>query len=249
MRKQVIAYSLLGVLAYLLFLVWTFPADRAVALLRSQTPQLQMVGVTGTVWSGRATTLQYQGQRLSRFKWQFQPPALFKAQLAFAIAFDGEGRTGSADVGLRPDGSVVVENLAARLPMAELATQLGIPASLNGMVDIALAELTVANNVVQSAQGALHWREAAITAPVAQKLGDFSAQISTETAGIKVQIRDEGGPLQLEGTVRLINDGSYQFHAKAAVRDAQSVLLQQALQAAGRQEADGRVLLEYNGRL
>jgi general secretion pathway protein N len=249
MRKQVVVYSLLGLLAYLLFLVWTFPADRAVALLRSQTPQLQMTGVTGTVWSGRATILQYQGQRLPRFKWQFQPLALFKAQLAFAIAFDGEGRTGSADVGLRPDGSVVVEDIDAHLPMADLATQLGIPISLNGMVEVALAELTVANDMVQSAQGTLHWREAAMTAPVAQKLGDFSAQLTTEAAGIKAQIRDEGGPLQLEGTVRLINDGSYQFSAKATVRDVQQTLLQQALQAAGRQEADGRVLLEYNGRL
>lgn len=249
MRKQLIAYVVLGLLAYLLFLVWTFPAERAAALIRTKAPQLQLAGVTGTVWSGRAATLQYQGQRLSRFKWQFQPLALFTGRAQFAIAFDGEGRSGRADVGLSLDGSVVAQAVTAQLPIAELTPLFGVPVSLSGLIEVKLDELTVANDKIQSAQGEVQWRDAAVTSPVAQPLGAFSAQLTTEAAGIKAQLRDEGGPLQLDGTVRLINDGSYQFSAKVAVRDPQQVMLQQALQAAGRQEPDGRVLLEYNGRL
>lgn len=249
MKRKILGYSLLGLLAYLFFLVWTFPADRAMTLLRPQLPQLQMTGVTGTIWSGRAATLHYQTQRFARFKWQFQPLALFKGRLGFAIAFDGDGRTGTASVGIRPDGTIVVSDVAARLPMVELSRQLGIPVSLSGLVEIALEEVTVSNKIVQSAQGALHWRDASMIAPVSQKLGSFSAEFTTEAEGIKGQIRDEGGPLQLDGVVRLTSDGSYQFSAKASVRDAQQTLLQQALRAAGPQEADGRVLLQYNGRL
>lgn len=248
MRKQLIAYLLLGLLAYALFLVWTFPADRAAALLRQQQPQLQLAGVTGTVWSGRAATVQYQGQRLARFRWQFQPLALFTGRLGFTIAFDGEGRSGSADIGLRPDGSVVVTDIDARLPLAELAPLLGMPVTLNGMAEIKLDELAFAAGAIQRAEGDIHWRQIAISEPVAQKFGDFSARFTTEEGGVKAQFRDQGGPLQLEGTLRLTG-GNYQFNARAVVRDPQQALLRQALQSAGRLEADGRVTLEYSGRL
>ncbi len=249
MKRQIIGYSVLGLLAYLLFLAWTFPADRALVLLRPQLPALQMSGVTGTVWSGRAATLHYHNQRFSRLTWQFQPLALFKAQPTLTITFAGDGRTGTADVGLRPDGTIVIEEAKAQLPMAELSQQLGIPVSLGGVVDVAMDKITINNSVVQSAEGKLQWRDASMTTPVLQKLGAFNIQVTTEDAGIKALINDAGGPLQLEGTARLINDGSYQFSAKAAVRDAQQTLLQQALQAAGRPESDGRILIEYHGRL
>lgn len=248
MRKQLIAYLSLGLLAYGLFLIWTFPADRAAALLQKQQPQLQLTGVTGTAWSGRAATVQYQGQRLARFKWQFQPLALFKGRLGFAIAFDGEGRTGSAAIGLRPDGSVVAADIDARLPLAELAPLLDLPVTLNGVAEIKLEELTFAAGAIKRAEGDIHWRQIAISEPVAQKFGDFSARFTTEESGIKAQFRDQGGPLQLEGTLRL-SGGNYQFNARAVARDPQQTLLRQALQAAGRQEADGRVVLEYNGHL
>jgi general secretion pathway protein N len=245
MIKRIAAYLLLGLLAYAVFLVCTLPAERAAAMVRKQAPQLQLAGVTGTVWSGRAATLQYRTQRLSRFKWRLNPLALVLGRIEFDIAFDGEGRTGTATVARRFDGSLVLNEVAVRLPVAEL----GGPLSLTGLLEVKLDELTAKDGMIQSATGELHLLQAAVTEPVAQKLGDFSAKISTEAAGIKAQVRDEGGPLQLEGTLRLINDGSYQLHAKAVVRDPQQTMLQQVLRAAGRQEPDGRVALEYNGRL
>ena len=249
MKKRVIGYLLFGLVAYLFFLVCTFPANPAMALLRSKVPQLQMAGVTGTAWSGRAAALQYKGQRLSRVKWSLNPFSLFTGHLEFSIAFDGEGRSGVADVAVGTNGSVTAYDVSVQLPMDDLATAFGAPVSLGGFVDVKLNEVAIAAGTLQRADGELHWRDAAVTAPVAQSLGSFSAQISTEAAGIKAQIRDDGGPLQLEGTARLINNGTYQFNAKANVRDPQQTLLQQALKASGRQEADGRIALQYSGHL
>jgi len=248
MVKRAGAYPLLGLLAYLFFLVWTLPADRAVAMVRKQLPQLQLSGVTGTAWSGRAAALQYKTQQLSRFQWHLNPFALITGRVEFDFTFDGGGRTGMATLARRLGGALVLSDAQATLPMAEVAPLLGAPLPLNGLLEAKLDELTAVGGMVQSATGELHWRQAAITEP-AQKLGDFSAQIVTEDAGIRAQIRDEGGPLQLEGTLRLINDGNYQFNARAAVRDPQQAMLRQVLQAAGRQEPDGRVVLEYSGHL
>lgn len=249
MRKQLFAYTALGLIAYLLFLIATFPADRALALLRPQLPQLQAAGVSGTVWSGRAAVIQYQGQRLARFTWQFQPLALLRGRAGFAIAFEGEGRSGSADVAITPGGTVTADALKARLPMAELSSLLQLPVELGGALDADLQRLEISGGRITRADGQLVLRNAAVTSPVAQPLGAFSAQLSSEDAGVRAQIRDEGGPLQLEGTLRLINDGSYQFSARASVRDPQQTMLKQVLSMAGRQEPDGRVALEYNGHL
>lgn len=252
-KKQLIAYLVLGLLAYLLFLVWTFPADRAAGLLRSKVPPLQLAGVTGTVWSGRATALDYsyqgQRQRLSRFTWQFKPLALFTGRAAFAIAFDGEGRKGSANVGMKYDGSITADAIIAQLPIAELAPLFGVPVMLNGMVDVNLEALVVTEGKIVRAQGQINWRDAAVTSPITQSLGSYNAQLSTEDAGIKAQLRDEGGPLQMDGVLRLINDGSYHFNANINLRDQQQTVLKQALQAVGRQQPDGRMLLEYSGKL
>lgn len=248
-RRAAIYYLLFGLLAYLLFLVWTFPAGRAVALLRTQAPQVQLAGVSGTVWSGRAATLQYKSWRLTRCTWQFRPLALFMGRVEFAIAFDGEGRRGEANAGWRYDNTIHVSAVDVTLPMAEVAPALGVPVTLNGMVAAKLDEVVVSDGRIIGAQGQLQWRQAAITEPVGQRLGDFSAQLTSESTGIMARVRDEGGPVQLDGFIRLINDGSYQFNAKANVRDPQQTLLRQALQAAGRQEADGRVALEFSGHL
>lgn len=249
MIKRVIAYLLLGLLAYAFFLLWTFPADRAAALLRQQVPQLQLAGVSGTAWSGRAKTVQYQSWRFTRVNWQLKPLALFTGRVEFAIAFDGEGRKGRADVAWHYDNTLRLSGVEAALPMAELAQQLGAPASLAGQLTVKLDEVALNGPRIESATGDVQWHQAEVTAPVAQKLGDYSAHITTGAAGIQAQIRDEGGPLQLEGAVRLTKDGSYHLNAKANLRDPQQSMLGQALQAAGRREPDGRVLLEYSGHL
>lgn len=249
--RAVVKYLLLGVAAYGLFLIWTFPAVRAVALLHQQLPQVpvRLSDVGGTVWSGRAAALQYQGQRLSRLNWQFRPLALFTGRLEFAVDFNGEGRSGRANIGVRYDGGVVVSAIDARLPLAELAPLLDIPVTLSGVAEIKLDELLYAANAVQRAEGEIQWRQIAVTEPVAQKMGDFSSRFTTEADGIKAQFRDLGGPMQLEGTLRLNLDGNYHFNARAVVRDPQQTLLRQALQAAGRMEGDGRITLDYSGRL
>jgi hypothetical protein len=252
--KRNIAYILLGLLVYGAFLVMSFPAERAFVLLQSQLPMVRVAGVEGTAWSGRAAVIQIQNQSLQRVKWQFNPWGLFLARVEFDLSFDGDGRKGSAMAGLRSDGTLALSNVDMQIPMVDVSQILNLgpvlgPIELGGLLEMQLSELTVLSTIIQSAEGSVYWRRAGVTEPLTQALGEFVAQLTTEEDGVHAQVKDESGPLQLDGNFKLDSGGGYTFRASVAVRDQQQKMLVQGLQALGQRGADGRVVVEYSGQL
>jgi hypothetical protein len=59
--KRVWRYLAIGVTVYLLVLVGHFPAERVRTVLESRVPDLSLHAVTGSVYSGQARQLVYQG--------------------------------------------------------------------------------------------------------------------------------------------------------------------------------------------
>jgi len=102
---------------------------------------------------------------------------------------------------------------------------------------------------ILSAEGMIRWQRAAVTTPFVQPLGEFVAQLSTEDESVKAIVKDEGGPLQLDGVANLKSDGAYDFAGSVSVRDSQQQLLVKGVMAMGRPGTDGRVPLRYSGRL
>jgi len=247
--KKIIGYVLLGLLAFGAFLVVTFPAQRAVSMLQAEVPQLRVAGVSGTAWEGRISTLQVMGQNFQRLKWSFNPFSVFKGSVAFDISFNGDGRSAEATLGLRSDGAVVFNDLRAKLPVADIDQHLGLDGvELSGLVELQLQELVVMGNTLLSAEGDVFWRQAGVDAPVAQVLGDYSAVLTTDDGGVKARVKDDGGPLELEG-LALLNDGGYSLNVTASVRDTEEKMLQQGLNMMGTRQADGRYALQFSGKL
>jgi len=248
--KKITLYVLLGLAAYAGFLVWTFPAQRAMSMVQAQVPQLRVAGVSGTAWSGRVATLQIEGQNFRRFKWQFSPFGLLVGRVEFDISFDGDGRRADGTLGLRSDGAVVFNDFSAKLPIADIDQYFGLGiVSLKGLVELELEELVLMGNKPLFAEGLVYWRQAAVETPVAQTLGDYSATLSTDDNGINVQLKDDGGPLQLDGSALLAGDGAYSVNVMASVRDSKEKMLLKGLQTIGEQQPDGRYVLKLTGKL
>ena len=123
------------------------------------------------------------------------------------------------------------------------------PIELGGLLEMQLSELTVLSTIIQSAEGSIYWRRAGVVEPLTQALGEFAAQLTTEEDGVHAQVKDESGPLQLDGNFKLDSGGGYTFRASVAVRDQQQKILIHGLQALGKRGADGRVVVEYSGHL
>lgn len=246
---RVLGYVILGLLAYAVFLLATLPATQAVALLQQQIPQLRAAGVSGTAWSGEAAVLQVEGQTLRRVDWQIRPWSVLLGELQLDLRLQDADLSGRASVGLKPDGSIHLSGVDLNLAAAAASNLFNVPVDLGGQFQLRLDSAQLQGRQLQSAEGEVRWQRAAVTAPVAQALGEFVARLSTVEQGVQAQVKDDGGPLQLDGTALLTPAGAYNFNGAVAVRDPQEKMLVQGLQALGRPGPDGRVPLLYSGRL
>ncbi|HHJ80844.1 MAG TPA: type II secretion system protein N [Candidatus Tenderia electrophaga] len=246
---RIVAYIVLGLLAFAGFLLATFPAQRGFALLAEQAPQLRAAGLSGTVWSGKAGVLQVGDRNLEKLQWQLKPWSVLFGQLELDVRLDGADVAGQASIGLKPDGAIRLTDVDLRLSAAEMSKQFKVPVDLGGQFNVQLHSAELMGQKLQSAEGVIRWQRAALVSPFAQPMGEFVARLSTEADVIKAQVKDDGGPLQLDGVAKLTPDGRYDFNGSVSVRDAQQKLLVQGVRAMGRPGKDGRVPLRYSGRL
>ena len=246
---RIVAYIALGLLAYAGFLVASFPAERAFVLLGQQVPNLRVAGLSGTAWSGRADVLQLQDHKLEKLRWQLKPWSVLLGELDLDIELDSVDVAGNASIALSPDGGIELSDVDLRLAAAEMATLLRIPVGLGGQFIVQLQSAQLMGQSILSAEGMIRWQRAAVTTPFVQPLGEFVAQLSTEDESVKAIVKDEGGPLQLDGVANLKSDGAYDFAGSVSVRDSQQQLLVKGVMAMGRPGTDGRVPLRYSGRL
>ncbi len=244
-----VGYILLGLLAYGVFLVATVPAGQAFALFQPQLPQVRAAGLSGTAWSGEAAVLQIAGKNLERVDWRIKPWSALFGELEIDVALDDADLSGHATLGLKPDGAVRLSNVDLRLAASEFSDLFNTPVGLGGQFELQLQRAEFMGQKIQSAEGVVRWRRAAVTVPLVQPLGEFTARLSTTEGGIKARIKDDGGPLQLDGTAVLTPAGAYSFNGSVAVRDPQQQMLVQGVRALGRPAADGRVALQYSGSL
>ncbi len=251
--KRVMGYVLLGLLAYVGFVVATFPAERALVLLKQQAPaqtkSLRATGISGSVWSGQAGVLEFQGQRVDKLHWQLKPWTLVTGALALDLQLTGKEMNGNAGLSLSPDGSVLFSAVDLRLPADRVSSLLNLPVDLGGRFSLQLDEAQLQGDKLQSISGELDWQRAAVIKPLAQSLGEYHATLSTDDKGIQAVVKDKGGPLQLAGQATLNPDGRYRFDGTVLVRDTQQTMLVQGVRALGRPASDGRVPLKYNGKL
>ncbi|MDV7395332.1 type II secretion system protein N, partial [Arthrospira platensis SPKY1] len=72
---------------------------------------------------------------------------------------------------------------------------------------------------------------------------------TTEPAGVRGAIQDQGGPLALDGVLNLAPDGGYRFNGRTTIRDAGDQSLRQALDMLGPADNDGYWTLSFSGVL
>ncbi|HEY3645864.1 MAG TPA: type II secretion system protein N, partial [Gammaproteobacteria bacterium] len=71
MNRAALRWWLLGAVAYLVFLGATFPAQYLADHLSKKLPQLRLVGVEGSLFSGSAQQVNYAGNDLGAVDWHF----------------------------------------------------------------------------------------------------------------------------------------------------------------------------------
>lgn len=201
---------LVAVLAITLFagLILMFPARVAYHWLAPA--EMELAGVTGTVWIGASRHASIAGVYVANLQWRIRPLALIKGQLTYRLRGAVAGGTLDADLALTFAGNVVVSGAQAAVSLEALA---GI-AGRRGLAGIASADiesLTVRDGVLTQASGIIDVRELRLPEFGTQALGDYRAIISSTDDGIVAMVSDVNGVVSLDGRFLLRANGQYQF--------------------------------------
>ena len=205
MKKSRLVWA--AALALLLFvsLIATAPARLLGLVIPSQ--QLQLRGLTGTVWHGSASSVLVrlpQGfLQLGAVEWSLRPLSLVLLAPHITVSTDWGNQRFSGELVVRGQQDLDVFNMEGRLA-AELLRHFA-PVALSGSFSLQLEELQLRDGLPHSATGRLVWQDAAWQSPQGPvPLGSYAldfAQAPGET--LRGQVITLSGPLQANGSLEL----------------------------------------------
>jgi hypothetical protein len=194
----------LGCGAYLAFALAQLPAGTAYRWLGPDA--LVLSGISGTVWSGRAELGAVGNLPLRDVEWSVAPLALALGRISVTLAArppDGLV-TGSLSAGL---WDIRFTDVRVTTSLDTLGTLLSLQGS-RGTVSVDLGELSLRDGWPVAAMGTVKIRNLEVLplgAPPGSALlplGDYELS-GFEVADLRLAaaLRDEGGPLEIQGTV------------------------------------------------
>ncbi len=223
----------LGAGAYLAFVLTQFPASVAYRWFAPDT--LRLAGIEGTLWSGQAALGSIGQLGLHEVQWRLQPWSMLFARVG------GQLQTRFANGFLNTDieatfTETTLRNLRASTSLGDLQEILPL-GGIEGFVSAEFAEIRIQGEWPVGAAGEIRLGELAVpqmfgpaNAPTIA-LGNYRIQFVDSPNGTLVgAFEDQGGPLQVSGSVRLSPDRAFVIEGVTRARPDAPVELSQQLE-------------------
>ncbi len=241
-------YGLLGLGAYLVFLVALAPAHS----LRSFLPaEVRVAGVTGSVWKGHAARIEYKDYRAEDVDWRLASPyRLLLAQLPWRLRIERGSISGFTDFVVSPTGLALEDSdLNINLRILENALS-AYRIRLGGQPVRLLAETLQAHREGPgAASGNLRWEHATVRAPVALSLGTMTLALEDADGTWIGTLSNDSEQIRIEGTIRVARGWAWSSEIRLAAGPKADATLRQALPLLGRPDRNGVVTLKGSGQL
>lgn len=239
--KRLWPLVVLGVGAFLLFALATFPAS--IVLSRLDSLGVATGGVSGSVWNGRAQVLQVRGVNVGSVEWKLHLLPLLTAHAQADVKVTRTDGFANARISIGPTGALDIKALTASLPLSVLPPNV-IPGGWTGTLNAKFTQLTLQQGWPTKVDGLLDVVDVVGPAQKPAKLGDFRMSFDpaeTNAELLQGKLSDAGqGPLQITGTLRLKPDRSYELDTLLATRPDAPRNLVKALEYFGPPDAEGR---------
>ena len=242
-RKRLV---LAGIATFVIGLIITFPAR--VAYQWFAPGELKLNGINGSVWRGNAAQGTAGGVYLADVNWSFRPIGLLGGKLEFASSSKLASGFFDANVSLGIGGSLTLSDVAGALALDTLASVIPL-SGIEGDVSVQFDELVVENGLPVEATGTLNIANLVSRYLSPTRLGDYKAEFQTQDDGILGSVKSIRGVLELDGTIKLSRDRTYQLIGKVAATSAAPINIAQQLQLLGSPDADGMRDFRIEGQL
>jgi len=206
LRRTIVRFAVLGVAAYLVFLVATLPAAWLGYALESASAGAVALGEPGgTVWKGKgalAVRLRGSYRGIADIEWRCNPLSLFSGRLAVALTGDGPGVSlkGMLSLGFR---SVRLEKIDANVPVGLMEPALPAGAAImdlykpEGRVRLVSDSLEIAPASVRGSM-TMEWLEAGMSGIA--RIGDYRLQVNGSGERADLRLQTLRGDLRVNGS-------------------------------------------------
>ena len=240
---------LLGLAAYLIFLIAALPATYLNSWVGKRFPSVSLSDVSGSVFSGHAAALRVGQSGLGAVEWNFDWLAPFTLTLGYHFHLHDDARDldGRLDAGF---GSLHIRDLKGHIPVSSLDAWSPLPThSLSGSLVLDLKQVQLKAGRLQSATGDMELDDGSISWPAPFTLGSYRMDLTPAAAGgVSGEISDVASPLKLHADLSLGADGRYQLKGILSARDPGDAATRSFLSNLGRPDSTGQYPFDFNGQ-
>ncbi len=256
MKKQLL-WVLAGTGSFLVSLAVLAPlpvlAQQAIRLL----PNLQLAGVSGTLWDGkiqRVTTPQVQVDDLS---WTFAPQGLLGGLLAADVQAQVQTVQVKGQCGVSITTQLQCQPLQLDLEAANIqrltpAAQ-NLPVILGGTIHAKLDDLSWDRVGIPAVNGDITWDQGSLQQPMQINLGGkYLARVrQSDKAGeaLNIALQSDGSMIVLDGKINVETSGRYQAEIFLKPSAEADPSIGQGLSLLGAPQTDGSIRLKQEGQV
>ena len=226
---------LLAVAAFAVILLSRLPASWVVP----RSGIVACASPDGSLWSGSCSGLTVERMPFGDLTWDVAPLRLLTGTLAAHVVLARGPVTGSADVACGMGGSIRLQNLVADLKLDPRQIP-HLPPQLRGSVHTDLSLVRLTHGRIAELKGRIEAHDLSQRTGRVTPLGNYAVTFpggGTEPVGA---LTDLGGPLAVQGTLRLTNPPGYVLEGQVAPRADAAPELVGNLQFLGSPDAAGR---------
>jgi len=257
---RVVRLILLGLLAYLVSVVFLFPAAPLVERIKPNIKPVELAGVSGKLFNGTVANVKYADDLLplefTDVAWKAAPSALLKGGVGANVSYQGYGGGGEGQVQRKWNGNLSVSDFVFDADSKQLEVLLPGPvAEFSGKIDGRLDTVVLANNLLEKLQGQLVWNQAIIVTrlygpEIIANLGQFNIDIEPQDNAVhKIVLKSEGGDLFIDGSVTMAPNGDYRTDLLLTPSANAPEPLLQTLQQRTRPDGGGRYVIKHSGNV
>ena len=244
----------LGLVAVLLFAVFTLPASLIAGPLRRAG--LESPSYSGSVWSGRADGLAWRGVSLGDVQWRLSAAPLLRGRIAGDVHLSRADGSASSRVSTTFGGEIHLEATQIDLPVEVLsALPIGVPKGWRGRVVANVKELVLAGGWPTALSGTLDMNGLVAPPPRNAAVGSFHVVMPDPQGApagsdaLAARVADKDGPFSVDARLTLSRDRSFLLEGTLAPRGSVPPGLERSLQLLGPADAAGRRPFSVSGTL
>jgi len=246
---------LLGLIAFVVSILFLFPAAPVVDRVKPMIAPVVLEGVGGKVFGGSVDRVSYDDGlmpvELQNVTWRLAPQKLLTLKAGVNFTFDAYGGEGSGKFDNAYNGDINVTDLVFNGPAKGLEVLLPLPiAEFTGDVNVSVESVEIRNNLLSSMRGVFSWSNARLDTPIDATLGNIELDIKpVDDQTHRGFVKAAGGEVDVDGTLDLNMNGDFRADLTLTPKSDASPELLNALRGIARADNSGRYRIQHNGNV